>query len=269
MNLEKYLERIGCTEIPKCDLNSLRSIQFGHATSIPFENLDPLCGKDVSLNIDAIQFKLVEQKRGGYCFEQNALLAAALREVGFAVDELSARVWYNALVGVAPPLTHVFLAVSIDNCRWLVDCGVGGSTPTGIMPLDQVGVVEKMLGEERRIIALNGRLTPAFMHQVLYEKEWKDVYEFSGERLLKIDQEVGNWWTNSYPDSKFRKNLMVGIINLDGTRYSIVNNKFVHRGGSKIIEEIIIKSREHLTLLLNKFFKLQLPNETNVDFLFQ
>jgi len=34
----------------------------------------------------------VRLRRGGYYFEQNPLLAAALREVGFNVDGLSARV---------------------------------------------------------------------------------------------------------------------------------------------------------------------------------
>lgn len=259
MELEAYYDRIGYVGSLQCDLVALREIVFAHATSIPFECLDPLAGVPVSLEIEAIEDKLVRRRRGGYCFEQNALLSAALRQMGFHVDELSARVWYNTPVGTTPPRTHVFLAVTIDGIRWLADCGVGGSTPTGLMELDRIGESQELLSETRRIVPIEGRLVPTFMHQVLYGDQWTDIYEFTGESMSKIDQEMGNWWTSSHPDSKFRKNLIVAKLNRDGSRLSIVNNEFIHRRCAEIIERIEIASRVQLSDLLLTRFGLELP----------
>jgi len=266
MNLEKYLQRIRHEGSIACDLSALRSIVFAHATSIPFESLDPVSGVAVSLDINAIFDKLVRRRRGGYCFEQNALLAAALREVGFSVDELSARVTYNTPAGVTPPRTHVFLAVTIDDTRWLADCGLGGSTPTGLMELDRIGDEQPMLGETRRIVPINGRLVPTLVQQVRHGDDWNDVCEFTGETMPKIDQEMGNWWTSTHPESKFRKKIIVALVNRDGTRQSIVNNEFLHRRSAEILERIEIMSRDQLGDLLRERFgiELSLPADVSV-----
>ena len=82
---------------------------------------------------------------------------------------------------MTPPRTHIFLAVTIDETRWLADCGIGGSTPTGLMELDRIRDEQALLGETRRIVPIDGRLVPTFVHQVPHERDWKDVYEFTGE----------------------------------------------------------------------------------------
>lgn len=83
--LAAYLERIGLSGRP-----DPAAVQHAHAVAIPFENLDPQRGVPVSLDLDALQAKLVTGRRGGYCFEHNLLLAAALRERGHDVDLLLA-----------------------------------------------------------------------------------------------------------------------------------------------------------------------------------
>jgi N-hydroxyarylamine O-acetyltransferase len=257
MDLTQYFRRIGYDGFATSELRTLQSIVLAHATSIPFECLDPLTGVAVSIEDNAIFDKIVCRRRGGYCFEQNALLATVLRQVGFEVDELSARVWYNTSEGITPPRTHVFLAVTVDGTRWLADCGLGGSTPTGLMELDCIGADQPLPSETRRIVRIQGRLVPTFMHQVQHGDAWTDVYEFTGETMPKIDQEMANWWTSNHPDSKFRKNLIVALLNRDGTRYSLVNNEFIHRRSSEILQRIEIVSREQLNDLLSERFGLQ------------
>ena len=63
-----------------------------HASTVPFENIDIVLGRVISLNLGDLQDKLVKARRGGYCFEQNALFAAALESLGFKVTRLAARV---------------------------------------------------------------------------------------------------------------------------------------------------------------------------------
>ena len=268
MDLEQYFQRIGYEGFATCELLTLRSIVLAHATSIPFECIDPLAGVAVSIELNAIFDKLVCRRRGGYCFEQNALLASALRQVGFDVDELSARVWYNTPEGIMPPRTHVFLAVKVDGARWLADCGLGGSTPSGLMDLDCIGADQPLLGETRRIVRIEGRSVPTFMHQVRHSDAWSDIYEFTGETMPKSDQAMGNWWTSSHPDSKFRRNLIVAVLNRDGTRYTLVNKEFIHRRSSETLERIEISSCKQLSDLLAERFGLELPEADEVAFLF-
>jgi N-hydroxyarylamine O-acetyltransferase len=91
-DIETYLARIGYDGPRAADLATLRAIHRRHPAAIPFENLDPLLGRPVALDIEALQEKLVRGRRGGYCFEENALFAAALEALGFAVTRLAARV---------------------------------------------------------------------------------------------------------------------------------------------------------------------------------
>lgn len=89
--LERYLHRIGLAAPLAPDLATLRAVVAAHTRAIPFENLDPWTGRDVPLDDDALAAKLVDGGRGGYCFEQNAVLRRALHALGFAATGLAAR----------------------------------------------------------------------------------------------------------------------------------------------------------------------------------
>ncbi len=92
LSLPSYLARIGLASTGTASLPLLRDVIARHTATIPFENLDILLGRPIRLDIGSIQAKLVETKRGGYCFEQNTLLRAALEQMGFSVTSLMARV---------------------------------------------------------------------------------------------------------------------------------------------------------------------------------
>ena len=90
--LDAYLARIGFGGAPAPDLATLAAIHAAHVNAIPFEGLDPLFGRPVKLDLASLQDKLVDSRRGGYCFEQNAVLKAALETIGFKVVGLGGRV---------------------------------------------------------------------------------------------------------------------------------------------------------------------------------
>src|SRR4051812_36794244 len=92
INLDAYLARIGYTGAREATAETLAAIHARHAASIPFENLDVILGRGIQIDPAAIERKLVTDQRGGYCFEQNALLASALQELGFSVTPLLGRV---------------------------------------------------------------------------------------------------------------------------------------------------------------------------------
>ena len=90
--LDDYLERVGLTSARSPDLATLRRLHEAHVAAIPFENLDILLGHDIRLELDRLRDKLIARRRGGYCFEQNALFAAILQESGYTVMSMEARV---------------------------------------------------------------------------------------------------------------------------------------------------------------------------------
>ena len=91
--VKKYFERMGL-ELPEQivpDSALLRELQFAHCTHIPYENLDIIRGIPLSLDVDDLYKKIVEEGKGGFCFELNGLFAWLLRELGYGVTEYAAR----------------------------------------------------------------------------------------------------------------------------------------------------------------------------------
>src|ERR1700693_5745426 len=126
-DLDAYLARIGYSGPRRADVATLRAIHGLQPTAIPFENLDPLLGRPVALDLASLQAKLVGGRRGGYCYELNTLLAAALEALGFLVVRLGARVRWRA-----PPerpdgaRTHMLLRVDLAEGPYLADVGFCG-----------------------------------------------------------------------------------------------------------------------------------------------
>src|SRR3954471_2052207 len=124
LDLGAYLERVGYSGDLVPGEAVLEALHLAHATHIPFENLDILLGRPVLLDLESLQAKLVRGQRGGYCFEQNTLFAAALEELGFSVTRLAARVRSGA--SGPRPRTHMLLRVDVEGWPWLADVGFGG-----------------------------------------------------------------------------------------------------------------------------------------------
>src|ERR1051325_366706 len=118
MNLDAYLARIGHTGSREASLATLRALHLLHVGAIPFENLDVLLGRGIRMDLESVEQKLVRDRRGGYCFEQNTLFAAVLRALGFKVDAFLARVRWNVPQENRTPLTHMILRVEIDGRPW-------------------------------------------------------------------------------------------------------------------------------------------------------
>ena len=104
-NLVDYSKRIGYSGTTAPDLATLTGLHRAHIGAIPFENLDIQMGRTVQLDPDALQAKMVRQRRGGYCFEQNSLFMLALQSIGFAPEAREARVRQNTSGLMRPPRT--------------------------------------------------------------------------------------------------------------------------------------------------------------------
>jgi N-hydroxyarylamine O-acetyltransferase len=256
-DLTAYLARIGFHGDRPPTRATLDAIARGHATTIPFENLDVLWGRPIAIGPEALMRKLVHEKRGGYCFEQNNLMLHALRAIGFRVTPLGARVRWQIPRDVMPARTHLFLQVHLPDGDYLVDVGLGGSSLPGTIPF-RFGEELETSHEPRRLTNDGGRM----FHQMWNGTEWTDVCEFSLEEMHPIDCEVANWYTSANPSSHFRQKLVVGRANADGTRCAIRDGVFTHRRGGEIIESRELRSAAELLELLARRFDLHFPPGT-------
>jgi N-hydroxyarylamine O-acetyltransferase len=199
LDLTAYLRRIGLPEPPTADLAGLRALHLAHATSIPFENLDIQMGLPIRLDLASLQAKLVQRRRGGYCFEHNTLFQAVLRQMGFDVMACEARVRLGATETL--PRTHMLLLVTLGGDRWLCDVGFGGEGLLHSVRLD--GEPHRQFLNTYRV-AEEGhlRVLQSFHHGV-----WQDLYAFEPAPRFPVDFEMANHYTSTYPESRFLKTL--------------------------------------------------------------
>lgn len=259
LDLSAYLQRIGVHEAPQPNIAWLKRLHRQHQENIPFENLDVLLGRPISIELPDIVDKLVTKRRGGYCFEQNSLFAAVLREIGFQVTPYIARVRWMAPDDVATPLSHMVLRVETDAGPQLADVGFGG---VGLVePIDlESREAQHFDFEPRRIIKHNTQL----VHQVRIGDNWKDVYQFIPTPAPQIDLEVGNWYSHTHPRAHFRNALVAARLTKKG-RIIIADTEFIQREWNGHVTKVQIGSqlrtllREHFDLTFNRSTRFEYP----------
>ena len=252
--IDAYFARIGYRGSHTPTLETLNKIVRAHVQTIPFENIDVLLGKPIELAIECVTQKLIHERRGGYCFEQNTLLLHVLTELGYRVKPLSARVRYQRPRDYTPARTHLLVRVELDQ-SYLVDVGVGSMSLTSALRLDEHGE-QATPHEPRRLLREHDRI----YHQVRFGDEWHDVAELTLEEMPEIDRITANWYTSTHPQSHFKSRLTVARATPTG-RIAIANDELIRREatGEATIEKQRIESPRHLLQLLDDEFGISLP----------
>ncbi len=259
MDLDAYFARVGFNGARTASLDTLRDLHLAHAQTIAFENLNPLLGLPVPLELPSIEEKLVRSGRGGYCFEQNALLAAALRELGFKVTGLAARVMWNAPEDAIRPRTHMLLKVDVDGESYIADVGFGSMTLT--TPVRLVTDVEQPTAHEPFRLT---RVDEDFKLQGLAGTEWKTLYRFDLRPQFPADYEMANHYTSSYPGSRFRS-MLVAALPVPGGRYVLSNNQLTVHHTHGASERRVLGSVQEVRQVLESMLGLTLPAAAELD----
>jgi N-hydroxyarylamine O-acetyltransferase len=222
-DLDRYLERIGLSGRP-----TLADVHRAHVTSIPFENLDPYQGRGVSLALDDLIRKLVDDRRGGYCFEHNLLLGAALEALGMNVELYLARVRAGAPPGATRPRSHLVLRVTDGAGNWHADAGFGIGTLLEPIPFGP-GIAHDQAGWSFRVVQDGDEL----VLQAARPEGWSDLYGFVPQPVPRIDVEVSNWFTATHPRSIFVTSLIAGTQDASGRLVSLHDRS----GGFKLTDQ--------------------------------
>ncbi|APA87282.1 arylamine N-acetyltransferase [Paraburkholderia sprentiae WSM5005] len=257
VNLENYFARIGYQGPRAATLDVLRTIHRLHPAAIPFENLHPLTRRPVRLDPAALERKLVTEKRGGYCFEQNILFANVLMQLGFKITPMLARVAWGRAPGTIAPRTHMVLRVDIDGDEWIADVGFGAVTLTAPLRLT-AGLAQAIpLGTFR--LADAGHDT-VYLEVLAPDDSWARVYHVDLRAVEWVDYETSNWYTSTSPDSKFVHNLLASRV-LPELRVALFNDQYNERDAQgQIVKERRLASAAELADCLRERFGMNLED---------
>lgn len=227
-DIDAYLARIGVAEAKEPSPEFLDELIYAHQHSVPFDNLD-VCEKNLvpSLAIADLFDKIVVRKRGGYCFELNALFGALLKALGFDTRPCMARVLLRPIP--YPLISHRANIVTIDGKRYLADVGFGGPQPT-FAPLIEDGATRTEGGQ-------------TFTLHRAGHSWWEVGYQGTKEEerivlsvcMLAVGEEDFvplSFFQAQYPQSVFRLNRMANIKTEDGA-LDLRNNTYTVFAGSE------------------------------------
>jgi N-hydroxyarylamine O-acetyltransferase len=256
-DLSAYCARIGYDGPRAPTLETLRAIQLLHPQAIPFENLNPLLGIPVRLDIGSLQQKLIRSRRGGYCFEHNGVLLHALRALGFRVTGLAGRVVWNRPDDSIPPRSHMVLRVELDEGTYLADVGFGMS-PTSPLRLEP-DIEQRTPHEPFRLL----RSGDQFTLQCRLKGEWTSFYCFDLTAQEPIDYQVANYYVSTWPTSHFVNSLIAARATPEG-RYGLRNNRLsIHRLNGES-EQRVLTSAAEIAASLHDLFGIAVPDEPSL-----
>ena len=246
MNINAYIERINYHGPLAPTAETLRRLQLAHLLAVPFENLSIHARQPIVLEDQALFTKIVERRRGGFCYEANGLFAALLRALGFNVAMLSASV-ANPEGGFGPDFDHMALMVSLEQ-RWLVDVGFGDSFREPLM-LDITG--EQVQG--RRAY----RILPDDTHLILMQRdggdEWKAQYRFTLQPYGYADYSEMCHYHQTSPQSHFTQRRICTLATPEG-RVTLSEMRFITTSDDGERHERILTSDEDYAAMLRERF---------------
>jgi N-hydroxyarylamine O-acetyltransferase len=254
-NLDAYLKRINYAGSIAPTLETLQMLHRLHPATIAFENLDPLMDRPVRLQLSDIEQKLLNERRGGYCFEHNLLFKAALESMDYKVTPLAAGVlWGRGPDDEPPALDHMVLLVDVGGVNYLADVGFGGQVMTA--PLRLRADVEQGAPNEK--YRLSGG-HPKWQLDTEIRGEWRPMFEFTLAPQTLDDYIAMNDGTMA----RFRDDLIAARV--DGPkRHALYNARLnTHENGETVTRMLtsVAEIREALTSV----FGIQLPETDKLD----
>jgi N-hydroxyarylamine O-acetyltransferase len=249
-DLAAYLTRIGYSGPTKPGLAAVSGLLAAHMNAIPFENIDVLLGRPIRLDLEALQKKIVTDRRGGYCFEQGALFLAALRALGFEAQARTARV-VLVLKPDASPRGHMYIVVRLPEGEFVADPGLGGLGCRAPIPLDEAPARE---GDEIWSIRTED------MRRVLEVQSLErriDVWLAGFDEDIWVDFEVANHWYSTHPASPMTSRVMLRTM-IRGGRLTVMNRDATLRANGAT-ERFELKDRAALRRLVQDYCGFDCP----------
>lgn len=247
----RYLEALDIAKAP-LGLTWVSEIVRNHLTTFPFSSVGPMLGDALPLDVEALYERIVVNRRGGYCFEHNALLFEILRELGFEVELYLGRVIYNQ--DTHPALTHRISLLSWQGQRYLVDVGFGPLGPDVPVPMDCNAPAQG----NHFLYRVHEASAGVFHLQYFKEDAYFSLYKFELAHYGTADCEVGHFYSHKSPQATFVNHLVVSRTMHDEIRS--LRNRSYRVITSQSDRDTLIESATQLGMLLNQELNQQVTS---------
>lgn len=250
-SVDLYLKRLNMERTSVSDLKFLDAMILGHQYSVPFENLDSYEDKvAVSLATNDLFDKIVNRKRGGYCFELNSLFNKALKACGFNARPYLARVVVGDDFHI--PSLHRLTVVTVDGNHYVCDVGFGGAQPGFALKIED-GFERTDVGQTFRVEKNNDRWQ--ILHFLSKEDKWETTMEFFAVSVEESDFVTPNYYCSTHSDAMFVTNRVINLRIPNGSK-SIFDNTFaVTENGNRT--EAQIENDNQLKEILSVHFGIE------------
>jgi len=252
-SLQAYLERIAYRGPLNPSSDVLRALHRAHLYTVPFENLDIAIGREIVCDEVRFLHKIVNEKRGGFCYELNGAFAALLRSLGFRVTLLSAQV-SGAGGRYGPEFDHLALRVDLEEA-WLADVGFGEAF---IDPLHlEPNLEQEQFGRVYRLVVEGATIH----YQMKVGKEWKNQYCFEN-RPRRLPEFVAMCrYNQTSPESTFTRKRICTLATPEG-RITLSNGRLIETRNSIRTERAL--NDEEVTASLRDLFGIILPDSASL-----
>ncbi|MBI3360109.1 MAG: arylamine N-acetyltransferase [Chloroflexi bacterium] len=268
LNVPAYLKRIDYHGPLDATAETLRALHRAHLQAVPFENLDIHLGRQIVLDETALFDKIVERRRGEFCYELNGLFAWLLRQLGFDVTLLSARV-ASGEGAFGPEFDHLTLLLNLeerrpagaassrakpsprDGARWLADVGFGECFDEPLTfddPLDQV--------RGGRAYRLAHGDTACKLLVLEEDGGWDDQYLFGYQPRQLNDFAEMCVWQQTSPESFFTRKRVCTRITPEG-RITLSDMRLIVTANGERVEREL-RSEEEVAAVLREHFGIDL-----------
>lgn len=251
MDISQYVARIQYQGELTPTAGVLSDLHYANLLAVPFENLDIHLGREIRLDEKHLFDKIVNQRRGGFCYELNGLFAWMLNEVGFKVDLLSAEVFEDG--EFSPEFDHLALRVKLEE-DWLVDVGFGDSFVRPLKLNDD---------SEQNQNSRSYRIERVSNYRVLYQGEedgnWGCFYRFKLEPKRLEEYSWRCRYHQTSPDSHFTQKRVCTRLTEDG-RITLRDDHLIETRNGKRSEIPILDEGEYIAVL-EKHFGVKFPNK--------
>jgi N-hydroxyarylamine O-acetyltransferase len=244
-NAEAYLERIHFTGSVRPTEDLLIEIQRAQLHTIPFENFDILLERGISLEPAAICKKLVNRKRGGYCFELNGLFRMALQAFGFEARALLARVH---LAGTPGGRGHQIALVTIGGRQWIADVGFGNPGLRIPIPLE----LDRPFPQGGRQVRLTAAGHVGTMLQARVDGQWQNLYSFEMGHVFPADILYGNHYASTHPNSLFTS-ARIAALAIEGGVITLMNTTLKRTVAGNEQVQTLVEGPDYLEALQTHF----------------
>lgn len=251
MEPQRYLERIGYIGSLEPSPGVLHALHWAHMLNVPFENLDIAVKRPIILETERLLHKIVELRRGGFCYELNGAFSWLLRALGFRVRMLSARVARKDGT-FGQEFDHMALEVedATGECR-LADVGFGDSFLEPLALTSSEDTIQ--MGWTYRLCEVDGAY---LLQRRSAETDWTSQYQFTRmPHALEEFAPMCNYHQTS-PESSFTQRRVCSLARSDG-RITLEGNRFITtKDGKKT--ELAVTNEDEFREILKKEFGVEL-----------